>query len=57
MIEQSYMTHRGERRTFERKGGALTPGSDPLLLDPPHWILAQFCTFRALPVDLDTFNP
>ena len=35
----------------------MAPGSDPLLQAPPNPILASFCTFRGIPVDLDAYNP
>ena len=46
----------GTRRTFERRAGATLRGSDVRLQEPPPFLVARLCMFRAIPLDLDTYN-
>ena len=52
-----YITRGNTKRTFERKDGATLPGSDQRLETTPNPLVSRLCAFRAIPVDLDTFNP
>ena len=46
----------GTRRTFERRAGATLRGSDVRLQEPPPFLVARLCMFRAIPLDLDAYN-
>ena len=46
----------GRRRIFERRAGATLRGSDLCLQEPPPFLVARLCMFRAIPLDLDTYN-
>lgn len=52
-----YKTHSGMERVFERKDGKTLDGSDPRLQEPPPFLMARLCMFRAIPLDLEMYNP
>ena len=53
-----YRTRDGtQEKFFERKDGVTQPGSDMELQKPPSPILARLCAFRAIPTDLELYNP
>ena len=52
-----YKTHSGMERVFERKDGKTLNGSDPRLQEPPPFLMARLCMFRAIPLDLEMYNP